>query len=129
MPAYIIYIYERAATDHDHKVKILDPSIGLDEIVTLHYGLSYTGGIITLQKRAKKLKYMYSKVGHFWCWLAQAEPNATSSEKLRQISVANVCWCPLARNQITLIRWLGLLLTVASCLCTRFYIHRLIIEK
>jgi hypothetical protein len=64
------------------KSKFLDSSIGLDEIVTLHYGLSYIGGIITLQKRAKKFKYMYSKVGHFWCWLAQAEPNATSSEKL-----------------------------------------------
>ncbi len=37
------------------KSKFLDPSIGLDEIVTLHYGLLWfiIGGIITLQKRAK----------------------------------------------------------------------------
>ena len=51
--------------------KFLDPSIGLDESVTFHYGLPWVLSLLC-ELAPKNLKY--AKVGWFWCSLAQADP-------------------------------------------------------
>ena len=52
--------------------KFLDPSIGLDESVTFHYGLPWVLSLLC-ELAPKNLKY--AKVGWFWCSLAQADPD------------------------------------------------------
>ena len=52
--------------------KFLDPSIGLDESVTFHYGLPWVLSLLC-ELAPKNLKY--AKVGWFWCSLAQADPS------------------------------------------------------